>query len=246
MTIEELANQVGMTVRNVRAYNSAGLLAPPTLRGRLGLYGEEHVAQLQVIRSLRDQGLSLERIKAVVEQEGNGQQATWARLGELARTLSGHIVPNPAPQTMSLADIAATWQADFTPARVELFVRSGLQRILPDGSIEYLTPGLRRVAQQLADMGMSLDHALTMQEAVSRDLRQVVRAFLRVALQHAGDSPDAVRNEQTLQLLNQAPQLLQESVQAMLPVLIQQEARRLSDNYSTEPETAGKTPDVTR
>ena len=65
MTIEELATQVGMTVRNIRAYNSAGLLPPPTLRGRLGLYGEEHLAQLQAIRMLRNQGLSLERIKAL-------------------------------------------------------------------------------------------------------------------------------------------------------------------------------------
>ena len=36
MTIEELATQVGMTVRNIRAYNSAGLLPPPTLRQEAG------------------------------------------------------------------------------------------------------------------------------------------------------------------------------------------------------------------
>ena len=187
MTIEELATQVGMTVRNIRAYNSAGLLPPPTLRGRLGLYGEEHLAQLQAIRMLRNQGLSLERIKAVVEQNNrNEASGAWNKLGDLARVLSWHIPVDQEALRLPLSTIEATWRADFTPAQTEQLVRSGLQRILPDGSIEYLTPGLRAVAQQLSDMGVPLDDALEMQEAVSRDLRRLVRSSLRTVLQEAG------------------------------------------------------------
>lgn len=232
MTIEELATQVGMTVRNVRAYNSAGLLPPPTLRGRLGLYGEEHLAQLQAIRTLRGQGLSLERIKAVVEQNNRDAHAAgpWNRLGELARVLSWHIPVEQEAQRLPLSAIEATWQADFTPAQTEQLVRSGLQRILPDGSIEYLTPGLRAVAQQLADMGVPLDDALEMQETVSRDLRRLVRSSLRTVLQEAGRRPEADSDEQVQRLLQSAPLLLLEAVQAMLPVLLQQEAEHLAQN----------------
>jgi hypothetical protein len=36
LTIDELARRTGMTVRNVRAHQSRGRLARPTLRGRTG------------------------------------------------------------------------------------------------------------------------------------------------------------------------------------------------------------------
>ena len=245
MTIEELATQVGMTVRNIRAYNSAGLLPPPTLRGRLGLYGEEHLAQLQAIRMLRNQGRSLERIKAVVEQNNrNEASGAWNKLGDLARVLSWHIPVDQEALRLPLSTIEATWRADFTPAQTEQLVRSGLQRILPDGSIEYLTPGLRAVAQQLSDMGVPLDDALEMQEAVSRDLRRLVRSSLRTVLQEAGRRPEADQDEQVQRLLQSAPLLLLEAVQAMLPVILQQEAEHLAENL--QPLAAGMAANASR
>ena len=245
MTIEELATQVGMTVRNIRAYNSAGLLPPPTLRGRLGLYGEEHLAQLQAIRMLRNQGLSLERIKAVVEQNNrNEASGAWNKLGDLARVLSWHIPVDQEALRLPLSTIEATWRADFTPAQTEQLVRSGLQRILPVGSIEYLTPGLRAVAQQLSDMGVPLDDALEMQEAVSRDLRRLVRSSLRTVLQEAGRRPEADQDEQVQRLLQSAPLLLLEAVQAMLPVILQQEAEHLAENL--QPLAAGMAANASR
>ena len=245
MTIEELATQVGMTVRNIRAYNSAGLLPPPTLRGRLGLYGEEHLAQLQAIRMLRNQGLSLERIKAVVEQNNrNEASGAWNKLGDLARVLSWHIPVDQEALRLPLSTIEATWRSDFTPAQTEQLVRSGLQRILPDGSIEYLTPGLRAVAQQLSDMGVPLDDALEMQEAVSRDLRRLVRSSLRTVLQEAGRRPEADQDEQVQRLLQSAPLLLLEAVQAMLPVILQQEAEHLAENL--QPLAAGMAANASR
>ena len=245
MTIEELATQVGMTVRNIRAYNSAGLLPPPTLRGRLGLYGEEHLAQLQAIRMLRNQGLSLERIKAVVEQNNrNEASGAWNKLGDLARVLSWHIPVDQEALRLPLSTIEATWRADFTPAQTEQLVRSGLQRILPDGSIEYLTPGLRAVAQQLSDMGVPLDDAREMQEAVSRDLRRLVRSSLRTVLQEAGRRPEADQDEQVQRLLQSAPLLLLEAVQAMLPVILQQEAEHLAENL--QPLAAGMAANASR
>lgn len=39
LTIDQLAAAVGLTVRTVRSYTTRGLLPPPRLRGRTGLYG---------------------------------------------------------------------------------------------------------------------------------------------------------------------------------------------------------------
>ena len=36
MTIDELARATGMTVRNIRAHQSRGLLPPPEVRARTG------------------------------------------------------------------------------------------------------------------------------------------------------------------------------------------------------------------
>src|SRR5918996_729506 len=50
LTIDELAARGGMTVRNVRAYASRGLLPPPRLVGRTGYYGRDHVDRLLLLQ----------------------------------------------------------------------------------------------------------------------------------------------------------------------------------------------------
>ena len=41
--IDELAQQAGTTVRNVRAYQERGLLSPPRRQGRAGLFDDGHL-----------------------------------------------------------------------------------------------------------------------------------------------------------------------------------------------------------
>src|SRR3954465_11548515 len=59
MTIDELARQTGMTVRNIRAHQSRGLLPPPDVRGRTGYYDEDHVARLELIKDMQADGVNL-------------------------------------------------------------------------------------------------------------------------------------------------------------------------------------------
>ena len=66
MTVTELADAVGMTPRNVRAYQSRGLLFPPTISGRVALYSGAHVARLQLIASLQREGFTLAAIKRLI------------------------------------------------------------------------------------------------------------------------------------------------------------------------------------
>src|ERR1700689_1408137 len=67
LTIEQLAAQSGMTVRNIRAHQARGLLAPPEVRLRVGYYGPEHVAQLKLIRDLQADGFNLAGIKRLLD-----------------------------------------------------------------------------------------------------------------------------------------------------------------------------------
>ena len=51
-----------MTVRNIRAHQSRGLLPAPQVRGRTGFYGPEHEARIDLIRELQADGFKLEAI----------------------------------------------------------------------------------------------------------------------------------------------------------------------------------------
>ncbi|SDQ82539.1 MerR family transcriptional regulator [Actinopolyspora saharensis] len=68
LTIDELASRSGVTVRTVRFYASRGLLPPPRLRGRVGLYGADHLARLDLIRELQNLGFTLSAIERHLER----------------------------------------------------------------------------------------------------------------------------------------------------------------------------------
>src|SRR5438067_6215164 len=71
-TIDELARATGMTVRNVRAHQSRGLLPPPEVRARTGYYGPEHVARLKLIQELQANGYNLAAIKHLLSRTQQG------------------------------------------------------------------------------------------------------------------------------------------------------------------------------
>ena len=83
MTIDELARETGMTVRNIRAHQSRGLLPPPEVRARTGYYGSEHVARLRLIQELQANGYNLAAIKHLLDRSDGSAEDT---LG-FARTL---------------------------------------------------------------------------------------------------------------------------------------------------------------
>jgi DNA-binding transcriptional MerR regulator len=67
LTIDELARAAGTTVRNVRVYQDRGLLPPPQRRGRLGLYGPDHLRRLRLVLRMLGRGYPLAAIRELVE-----------------------------------------------------------------------------------------------------------------------------------------------------------------------------------
>ena len=59
LSLDELSAAAGMTARNVRAYQTKGLIPPPSRRGRRSVYGVEHLQRLQAIEHARQRGASL-------------------------------------------------------------------------------------------------------------------------------------------------------------------------------------------
>ncbi|GAA1840605.1 MerR family transcriptional regulator [Pseudonocardia ailaonensis] len=68
LTVDQLAERTRTSVRTIRYYAGRGLLPPPTLRGRTGLYGSDHVARLMLVAELTDLGFTLAAIERYLER----------------------------------------------------------------------------------------------------------------------------------------------------------------------------------
>src|SRR5437763_12662507 len=73
MTVDQLAQRAGTTTRNVRNYQTQGLLPPPALVGRTGYYDEGHLGRLRLIAQLQQQGFSLAGIAEMLRAWGQGR-----------------------------------------------------------------------------------------------------------------------------------------------------------------------------
>src|SRR5919202_5976852 len=73
LTIDELARESGVTSRNIRAYQTRGLLPSPRMEGRVGYYDEGHLARLRYVSSLQDRGFSLAAIQCLLEAWDEGR-----------------------------------------------------------------------------------------------------------------------------------------------------------------------------
>ena len=70
LTVEQLAHETSMSVRNIRNHQSRGLLPPPEVRARIGYYGPEHVERLRLIQEMQAEGFNLEAIKRLLGDDG--------------------------------------------------------------------------------------------------------------------------------------------------------------------------------
>lgn len=112
MTIQELANEAGVTTRTIRYYVEQGVLPPPD-RGRPAEYSGEHVHLLDLIRQLKEQFLPLEEIRDMM------QRLTSEQLQEIIAA-----APHKKKETQSLSSaadyIAGVLQAGSTRQQMKV------------------------------------------------------------------------------------------------------------------------------
>ncbi|MDQ4130909.1 MAG: MerR family transcriptional regulator [Actinomycetota bacterium] len=135
LTIEQLAQETGMTVRNIRAHQSRGLLPPPEVRARTGYYGAEHVARLRLIGEMQADGFNLGAIKRLLE----GAQGAEQVLG-LKRAISAPF-ETEAPEVLTEEELNARFGAQDEPKLRAKAVRLGLVRPLGSGRFEVPSSG---------------------------------------------------------------------------------------------------------
>jgi DNA-binding transcriptional MerR regulator len=176
LTIDELAREVGMTVRNVRAYRSRGLLPEPELRGRKGYYGRDHVARLEVIRDLKDRGFNLEAIGQIIDR------APGDSLREVLDFTRAVVAPlgDETPRVVSGQVFLERWGAQLTPKVVRRAERLGFVRHVGEDRWEVRSPRLERASIALSELGIPLEDALEIGAVLRRHSRAVARAYVEL------------------------------------------------------------------
>ena len=158
MTIAELAERSGMTARNIRAYQSRGLLHPPEIRGRVAHYNGSHLARLQLIASLQREGFTLAAVKRLIQSPGD-YSAIVADRRRRFREGSSDITPTVPLPVEKIRELMPDLPDDLTD--------TGLAWRDPDGQLVSHTV-LVAVGRMLATQGISLDLISTLQLEAAR------------------------------------------------------------------------------
>jgi DNA-binding transcriptional MerR regulator len=159
-TIDELAGLTGVPSRTIRFYQSKGTLPPPQRKGRVALYGPEHVDRLKLIAELQDRGLRLDAIRDVLGEleVGGDSLQNWLGVGERLQTPWS----DEKPQVLSTADLKKRYQIT-RPGLIAELERAGMIRregnSLP-ASYLVPSPGLLEIGVRLEKAGVDVDTAL--------------------------------------------------------------------------------------
>jgi DNA-binding transcriptional MerR regulator len=182
MTISELAERTGMTVRNIRAHQTRGLLPPPVVRGRTGYYNEEHVARIELTREMQAEGLNLEAIRRMAESVNGAAE----EIVGFTRTLRAPF-EEEAPEIVDLAELAELWKKEVEEGRgfemLERGEKLGVIRSLPEGKVEVISPRMMAAAAALAEVGMSPDAVFATAEKLRRKANDIAQLFTELFLE---------------------------------------------------------------
>ena len=196
LTLEQLTERVGMSVRNVRFYTTRGLVPPPIRRGRSGYYSADHVARLELVRELQGHGFTLSAIE---------------------RYVAG-IPADASPEDIALhRTMLAPWMADSWDdcGRAELDRRAG--RVLSGRDVETLEAlGVLRVAGRgryrvshtqlgvglgLLELGYPIEAARAAAEvyaahgrAIAEELYELFRTQVWPVYKEQGVSPERIQD----------------------------------------------------
>jgi len=178
LTIDQLAARTGMTVRNIRAHVTRGMLPPARMQGRTAYYGAEHVARLQLVVGLQQQGFNLAAIRKLVT---GPSAASPEETVAFYRTALGPWLTEP-PEDYDQDDLAAQFGIEPDPELVRRLQRLGLVETLPDGRLRVLNPSILHVGRELARMQFSTDQLVDVLSVLLRHSRAVSDAFVQMFL----------------------------------------------------------------
>lgn len=187
LTIDGLARAADVATSTVRMYQHRGLLAPPEKRGRVGYYGEAHLARLQLIGTLQDRGFSLAGIKELVAGLDRGE-SLGAVLGLGVTTSGGSTWASEQPAELSLAEFAERLPLDqFTSEMAQRVVALGLIDLIDGDRVVVRSPEFLRIGSELAALGLPLAVIVEQYEQLSKEADIIAGRFTELFREYLWD-----------------------------------------------------------
>jgi DNA-binding transcriptional MerR regulator len=174
LTVEQLAYETGMSVRNIRNHQSRGLLPPPEVRARVGYYGPEHVARLRLIQEMQSEGFKLSAISRLIGEHG----ADADRFVGLRQAVTAPFATE-APEVYSREELVEKFGADDDKL-LDKAQKLGLLVDLGEERFEAPSPALLRAAEEVLGMGIELPAALAAIEKLERNSQASARTFVNL------------------------------------------------------------------
>lgn len=174
LTVEQLAYETGMSVRNIRNHQSRGLLPPPEVRARVGYYGPEHVARLRLIQEMQAEGFKLSAISRLIGEHG----ADADRFVGLRQAVTAPFATE-APEVFTREELVERFGTD-DDRLIDKARKLGLLVELGDDRFEAPSPALIRAAEEVMGMGIDLPAALVVIEKLTRNSQAAARTFVNL------------------------------------------------------------------
>ncbi len=178
MTIDELAHETGVSSRNIRYYQTRGLLPPPTVEGRTGNYGKAHVERLQLIADMQGEGLNLQAIGWLLGGAGSVESDEVRRLKRAV--LDGWVTEKPIEADVGqiIGEVApdqATFEA--TSRAIDL----GMVAPTDDPNRwKVLMPSVMAAGRELQAMGVPADRSLDALAVMKEHLAPIATEFVKL------------------------------------------------------------------
>jgi DNA-binding transcriptional MerR regulator len=172
--IDELAREAGTTVRNVRAYQDRGLIAPPRREGRVGIYNDAHLSRLRMIGQLLDRGYSLANIGELIDTLQRGHD-----LGDLLGLGAALTSPwtDEQPTSTTAEELYRMFGGQENAETLAEAVKLGF--VEPDGErFRVPSPRLLHAGAELFAAGIPLDAIMRVARQLRRDVDRIASRFV--------------------------------------------------------------------
>lgn len=173
LTIEQLAAESGMSVRNIRAHQARGLLPAPDVRNRVGYYGAGHLARLRLISQLQADGFNLRGIERLI---GGASGEASDAIMSFRRAITAPF-EEERPQIFTVSELRERFGEHATPMLLKRAVALDLMAPVGPASFEVSSPALLEIAEEVLRRGVPPAAMFDVVEVMQRSSGYVAEAF---------------------------------------------------------------------
>ncbi len=173
-TVDELAKRAGMTVRNVRAYSTRGLIDPPRLEGRTGYYTQSHLQRLLLVRTLLGRGFTLAAVEDAILKSPTTAPGVALDLINIFETDD-----DDPSEIIARDELAALAGVERDHPLLDKLTDLGLLELIDADTILMTDAGVVRPGAMAVSMGLSTDAVADIVPTMREHLEAISDRFVR-------------------------------------------------------------------